>query len=78
MLRACRSYNSFINCAIILLHDKTTKIMSLDKIKQISFREYLDRIGAKPARENAHRGMYHSPLWNDMNVCFSIDYIHNI
>lgn len=60
------------------MHDKTTKIMSLDKIKQISIREYLDRIGVKPTRENERRGMYHSPLREDRNVSFSVDYIRNV
>ncbi len=52
--------------------------MSLDKIKQISIREYLNRIGAKPARENSHRGMYHSPLREDRNASFSVGYIRNV
>lgn len=52
--------------------------MSLDTIKQISIREYLDRIGVKPTRENERRGMYHSPLREDKNASFSVDYIRNV
>lgn len=52
--------------------------MSFDKIKQISIREYLDRIGVKLTRENERRGMYHSPLREDKNASFSVDYIRNV
>ncbi|MBD8387931.1 toprim domain-containing protein [Dysgonomonas sp. BGC7] len=52
--------------------------MSFDKIKQISIREYLDRIGVKPARESEYKGMYHSPLREDKNASFSVDYIRNV
>lgn len=52
--------------------------MPLDKIKQISIREYLDRIGVKPARESEYKGMYHSPLREDKNASFSVDYIRNV
>lgn len=52
--------------------------MKLDNIRAISIREYLERNGIKPTGENERRAMYHSPLREDKNASFSVDYIRNV
>lgn len=52
--------------------------MTLNDIKNISIREYLGKIGINPTRENERRGMYHSPLREDKNVSFSVDFSRNL
>lgn len=52
--------------------------MTLQEIKQISIREYLSQRGVKPEKENERRGMYHSPLREDKNASFSVDYVQNV
>lgn len=52
--------------------------MTLDDIKQISIRGYLQQMGIYPKRENNQRGMYCSPLRTDTNASFSVDYAKNV
>ncbi len=52
--------------------------MTLNDIRNISIREYLGKLGINPTRENERRGMYHSPLREDKNVSFSVDFNRNI
>lgn len=52
--------------------------MSLDNIRKISIREYLKKIGVEPTKENERRGMYCSPLREEKNASFSVDYIRNV
>lgn len=52
--------------------------MTLSDIKNISIREYLGKLGIKPIKENEWRGMYHSPLREDKNASFSVDFTRNV
>ncbi|OAV65976.1 DNA primase [Bacteroidales bacterium Barb6XT] len=52
--------------------------MTLQDIKQISIRAYLGQMGIKPQRENERRGMYLSPLRQENNASFSVDYEQNV
>ena len=52
--------------------------MSIERIKQISIREFLLSKGISPRQENSHRGMYLSPLRDEKTPSFSVDYAHNL
>lgn len=47
-------------------------------IKQTSIREYLRRMGITPKRERPSYGMYLSPLRNESNPSFKVDYGKNL
>lgn len=52
--------------------------MALDNIKKIAIKEYLGQLSIFPVRENGYRGIYHSPLREDKNASFSVDYNLNV
>lgn len=52
--------------------------MSLDNIKRISIRAYLGSRGMKPQRERGNRAMYLSPLSEESNASFSVNYDDNV
>lgn len=51
---------------------------SIDKIKQIPIREFLQEMGVHPVRENNRSGMYCCPFREDRNASLSVDYIRNV
>lgn len=52
--------------------------MALDNIKKIAIKEYLGQLSIFPIRENGLRGIYHSPLREDRNASFCVDYNRNV
>jgi DNA primase len=52
--------------------------MTLTEIKQISIRKYLADAGIYPTKEYSHYGMYHSPLRQDQNASFKVDFNKNL
>lgn len=52
--------------------------MALQKIKQISIRQYLADLGIYPAKDSSHYGMYHSPFREDTNASMKVDYPKNL
>ena len=52
--------------------------MALQKIKQISIRQYLADLGIYPAKESSRYGMYNSPFREDHNASMKVDYSKNL
>ncbi|MDL2265578.1 toprim domain-containing protein [Parabacteroides sp. OttesenSCG-928-G07] len=52
--------------------------MTLEDIKKISIREYLEQIGISPAKESVRYGMYHSPFREDRDASMKVDYNQNL
>ena len=52
--------------------------MTLDEIKQINIREYLDQLNIRPVRDYGYYGMYHCPFRGDHNASFKVDYRKNV
>ncbi len=52
--------------------------MTLEDIKKISIREYLEQIGISPAKENNRYGMYRSPFREDRDASMKVDYNQNL
>ena len=52
--------------------------MTAHDIKKVSIRAYLADMGIKPGTEKPHYGMYHSPLREDTNPSFKVDYRENL
>jgi len=52
--------------------------MTLDEIKQINIREYLEQMNIHSVKDYGNYGMYHSPYREDSNVSFKVDYQKNI
>jgi len=52
--------------------------MTLEEIKQINIREYLQELGINPIRSNDRYGMYHSPFREDKDASMKVDYNQNL
>jgi len=52
--------------------------MTLEEIKQIHIREYLQKLGINPIRSNDRYGMYHSPFREDKDASMKVDYNQNL
>ena len=52
--------------------------MTLDEIKRINIREYLQSKGIDPYKSNDRNGMYHSPFREDKDASLKVDYNKNL
>lgn len=52
--------------------------MTLNDIKNISIREYLEQIGINPIKQNSRYGMFHSPFREDKDASLKVDYNQNL
>jgi DNA primase len=60
-------------------NNKNSDIMTIQKIKEISIRDYLrDYVGIKPHIQNARAGMYFSPFRAERTASFKVDYRLNL
>lgn len=57
---------------------KLNKIMTLEEIKNISIRAYLEQMGITPAKEYSSYAMYHSLFREDRTPSLKVDYKDNI
>ena len=52
--------------------------MTLEEIKQINIREYLQKLGINPIRSSDRYGMYYSPFREDKDASMKVDYNQNL
>lgn len=52
--------------------------MNTKELNKISIKNYLASKGIHPVKEHGYYGMYHSPLREDKNASFKVDYVKNL
>ncbi|MDR0332407.1 MAG: toprim domain-containing protein [Dysgonamonadaceae bacterium] len=52
--------------------------MNAKTINQFPIRNYLANLGIQPTKDNSYYGMYHSPLRQDQNASFKVDFNKNL
>ena len=51
---------------------------TIQDIKRIPIRDYLSQRGISPKRENSRYGFYLSPLRDEQDASFKVDYTQNL
>jgi DNA primase len=50
----------------------------MNKLNEISIKQYLAKINIHPVKNYGHYGMYHCPFRSDNNASFKVDYNKNV
>jgi hypothetical protein len=50
----------------------------MNKLNEISIKQYLTKMNIYPVKDYGYYGMHHCPFRNDSNASFKVDYCKNV